>query len=179
MNLDLSLKQANIDDAEEINSLINLAYRGNDGWTKETDIVEGERSNIEDVNYLIKNQNTYLLTAKTDGDLVACICIEEKENKAYIGSFAVSPDQQNIGVGKKILELAEKYASKKLGVTEFVMVVISQRKELIEFYERRGYKRTGKIDNYPVYLNVGVPSVKGLTIEYLAKNTYKLARGQP
>jgi ribosomal protein S18 acetylase RimI-like enzyme len=170
MNFSLNLTQANIDDAEEINSLLNLAYRGNDGWTKETDIVEGERSNIEDVNYLIKNQNSHLLTVKIDDNLVACICIEEKESKAYIGSFAVSPHQQNIGIGKLVLELAEKYASKKLSVTEFVMAVISQRKELIEFYERRGYTRTGEVGEYPVHLNVGVPSVKGLTIEYLAKN---------
>ena len=76
-----------------------------------------------------------------------------------------------MGVGKQILELAEKYASKKPDVTEFVMVVISQRKELIAFYERRGYKRTGEVDEYPVYLNIGVPSVKRLTIEYLTKNT--------
>ncbi len=76
-----------------------------------------------------------------------------------------------MGIGKKILELAENYASKELGVTEFVMVVISQRKELIEFYERRGYKRTGEINEYPAHLNVGVPSVKGLTIEYIEKHT--------
>ena len=171
MNFDLNLKQANIDDAEEISSLINLAYRGNDGWTKETDIVEGERSNIGEVNELIKNYSSYFLTAKVDGNLVACICIEEKESKAYIGSFAVSPYEQNKGVGKKVLELAEIYSRKKLGITEFVIVVISQRKELIAFYERRGYRRSGKIDKYPVHLNVGVPSVKGLTIEYLTKNT--------
>ena len=171
MSLGINLKQANIDDAEAINTLINSAYRGTEGWTKETDIVEGKRSDIEDVNYLIKNQNSHLLTAKNHDDLIACICIEEKENKAYIGSFAVSPAQQNRGVGKQVLERAENYAGKKFGITEFVMVVISQRKELVAFYERRGYKRTGKIEKYPVHLNVGVPSVKGLTIEYLTKNT--------
>jgi ribosomal protein S18 acetylase RimI-like enzyme len=174
MKSGLNLKQANLDDAAEINTLIKLAYRGNDGWTKETDIVEGNRSNIEDVKYLIRNQKSHMLTAKNHGILVACICVEEKDNKAYIGSFAVSPSQQNMGIGKKTLELAEKYASKELGVTEFVMVVISQRKELIEFYERRGYKRTGEINEYPVHLNVGVPSVKGLTIECIEKTHNEL-----
>jgi len=171
MNSIINFKQANINDAEEIDMLINLAYRGKEGWTKETDIVEGKRSNIKDVHYLIKNQNSHMLIARNHGDLIACICIEEKENKAYIGSFAVSPAQQNIGIGKQVLELAENYASNNLGITEFVMVVISQRKELIEFYERRGYIRTGEIEEYPVHLNVGMPSVKGLTIEYLTKNT--------
>ncbi len=108
MKSGLNLKQANIDDAEEINTLINLAYRGNDGWTKETDIVEGNRSNIEDVKYLIRNQKSHMLTAKNHGILVACICVEEKDNKAYIGSFAVYASQQNVGIGKNTLELAEK-----------------------------------------------------------------------
>ncbi len=176
MNLSLDLKQANINDAEEINTLINSAYRGTKGWTKETDIVEGKRSHIQDVNDLIKNKNSHLLIAKNRNNLIACICIEKKENKAYIGSFAVSPAQQNMGIGKYVLKLAENYAFKKLGIREFVIVVISQRKELIEFYERRGYKRTGKIEEYPVHLNVGVPSEKGLTIEYLTKTHNKTLR---
>jgi hypothetical protein len=51
------------------------------------------------------------------------------------------------------------------------MVVISQREELISFYERRGYRRTGEIAEYPLHLNVGVPRAEGLTIEYLEKIT--------
>ncbi len=70
MKSGINLKQANIDDAEEINVLINLAYCGNGGWTKETDIVEGNRSNIEDVKYLIGNQKSHMLTAKNQGMLV-------------------------------------------------------------------------------------------------------------
>jgi ribosomal protein S18 acetylase RimI-like enzyme len=50
------------------------------------------------------------------------------------------------------------------------MVVVSQRKELISYYERRGYTRIGKIKEYPININVGTPKVANLTIEYLEKN---------
>ena len=63
-----------------------------------------------------------------------------------------------------------KFAKNILKVTKFIMVVVSQREELIAFYERRGYKKTGEILEYPVHLNVGIPAVAGLTIEYLEKN---------
>ncbi len=42
--------------------------------------------------------------------------------------------------------------------------------ELISFYERRGYKRSGMHKDYPVYLNVGTAKIPSLTIEQLSKN---------
>jgi len=68
------------------------------------------------------------------------------------------------------LHQAESYASTKLNAKKYIMVVVSQRTELIAYYERRGYIRTGDIQKYPNHLNVGVPLVDGLTIEYLEKN---------
>ncbi|MCV6637316.1 GNAT family N-acetyltransferase [Candidatus Albibeggiatoa sp. nov. NOAA] len=166
----LTLKPATLDDAEYVNRLINQAYRGQEGWTRETDIVDGKRSSIEDVRDLIKNPDSHILVAKLNEVLTACICVEEKEKQAYIGTFAVNPTFQNQGIGKIVLSLAEDYAVDKLGSQQLLMVVISQREELISFYERRGYQRTGKISEYPVHLNVGVPIIEGLTIEYLEKN---------
>ncbi|MET0088182.1 MAG: GNAT family N-acetyltransferase [Sedimenticola sp.] len=171
MQAELTLEPADIDDAESINALLNKAYRGKEGWTRETEIVSGERSSVEDVTKLIHNPDAHLLVATIDGNLAACICVEEKESKAYIGTYAVSPVFQNQGLGKAVLSLAEKYAINELGSKILVMVVISQRNELISFYERRGYRRTGEISEYPVHLNVGVPTVEGLTIECLEKIT--------
>ena len=166
---ELTLKPANIDDAEYLNLLINQAYRGQEGWTRETDIVDGKRSSLEDVKSLIQNPYSHMLVAKINDVLAACICVEEKQNRTYIGTFAVNPAFQNQGIGKIVLSLAESYAVNKLGSKQLMMVVISQREELISFYERRGYKRTGEISAYPVHLNVGIPIVEDLTIEYLEK----------
>jgi len=166
---EITLIPACIDDTTIINSLINQAYRGQEGWTRETEIVEGDRSSVEDVNELIKNPEAHFFVVIINGSIAACICVEEKESQAYIGTFSVSPAFQNQGIGKQILHLAEKYAVNQLGSKKIVMVVISQREELISFYERCGYRKTGEISEYPLHLNLGVPMAEGLTIECLEK----------
>lgn len=166
-----TLELASENDAEKLNLLINEAYRGQVGWTRETEIVEGARSSTEAITNLIHNPNSHVLTAKINGEIAACICVEAKKEQALIGTFAVSPKYQNQGIGKQVLRLAENYAVNQLDSKKLMMVVISQREELISFYERRGYKRTGEISEYPVHLNVGIPITEGLTIEYLEKTT--------
>ncbi len=170
MKFELVLEDARNYQIEEIRNLVNLAYRGEEGWTKETDLVGGDRSSINQVKEYMLDPNAHLLVAVENGEIVSCICIEEKESSAYIGLFAVHPKLQGTGIGSKILSQAERYASMKLNATKYVMVVVSQRKELIEYYERRGYNRTGTIQEYPIHLNVGIPLDSGLTIEYLEKN---------
>lgn len=171
MEFEINFELASVDYVENISSLINQAYRGHDGWTRETEIVNGERTSVEYIMELLQNPEAHLFVAEIDGNLAACICVEEKEGLAYIGTFAVSPSFQNQGVGKQVLSMAEKYAINQLGSKKLVMVVISQREELISFYERRGYRKTGEISEYPMHLNVGIPAVEGLTIECLEKNT--------
>lgn len=166
----LVLEEANYEQIDEIFNLINMAYRGESGWTKETDIVSGNRADLEEVKEYISNQKSHLLVASENGNVKACICVEESEDCVYIGFFAVHPNYQGMGVGKDILFQAERFASEQLGVRKYVMVVVSQREELISFYERRGYVRTGNIEKYPAHLNVGVPLNSDLTIEYLEKN---------
>ena len=165
----IKLVPARLDDAESIMKLINLSYRGLDGWTKETQIISGDRISLEDTKVLIEKPGSQMFTVSFDSNMIACINIEAKNDKAYIGAFAVTPSYQKMGIGKQVLSLAEEYATKHLKAKELILVVISQRIELIAYYERRGYKRTGEISEYPVHLNVGIPNVDGLTIEYLSK----------
>lgn len=165
----IDLVPAKIDKAKSIKELINLSYRGKEGWTRETEIVAGARVSYEDIKSLIQRNDSKMLIASISGEVIACICIEKKENKVYIGSFAVAPSYQNMGIGKLVLSQAEDIAVNQMKAKEIVMTVISQRRELIEYYERRGYRRTGQTEKYPVHLNVGTPIVEGLTIEYLVK----------
>jgi ribosomal protein S18 acetylase RimI-like enzyme len=168
---ELQLELARNDHAEVICNLVNRAYRGEKGWTKETGIIDGNRTNVDEIRLLISNPNALMFITSIGGEVAACICIEIINNSAYISLFSVSPAYQDRGLGKQIINLAENYARNQLCINKLIMVVISQRKELIAFYERRGYKRTGKVKKYPVHLNAGTPRIKGLTLEYLEKNT--------
>ena len=49
------------------------------------------------------------------------------------------------------------------------MVVITSRQELIEFYERRGYQRTGELSEFPANPTLWMPKVSGLKLERLEK----------
>lgn len=167
--MSLTLKNASFKHLAALHDLVNLAYRGSDGWTKETRLISGHRVTKYELETHLANANSHLLIATNKGKVAACICIERKRDCAYFSLFAVHPNIQNTGVGKNILSQAENFARDKLGVKDYVMSVISQREELISYYERRGYSRTGNIEDYPIHLNVGTPLKSGLTIEYLKK----------
>ncbi len=55
----------------------------------------------------------------------------------------VDPTSQNKGIGKKILIAAEEEARKQ-NCRSIDMTVISERKELIDWYKRNGYIEVGE-----------------------------------
>jgi len=166
VKLDIATKT----DAVRVCELLNLAYRGAEGWTTESTLVAGKRCSESDIISDIKTPNNYLLVYKADNIIQACITVQKTDNRAYIGSFAVNPNLQNKGIGKTVLSLAEQFAVNSFQPEKFIMVVLSSRTELIQYYERRGYQRNGNIKEYPVDLNVGVPLTPSLTVEELTKN---------
>ena len=58
--------------------------------------------------------------------------------------LTVSPGLQGKGIGKRLLQAAEDKA-RELGCNKTEMSVISIRRELIDWYKRRGYTDTGVI----------------------------------
>jgi len=62
--------------------------------------------------------------------------------------FSVSPQLQGGGVGKAVMAEAERIA-REWGAEEIRMTVIRQREDLIAFYERRGFVRTGRFEPFP------------------------------
>tara|TARA_R110001592_G_scaffold363387_1_gene686834 strand:+ start:20717 stop:21220 length:504 start_codon:yes stop_codon:yes gene_type:complete len=166
----VKLELAKTADVKEISKLLNLAYRGTGGWTTESALVKGARSSENAVAIDIQTPNTFVLVSRIKNNIKACISVTENENRVYIGSFAVHPELQNLGYGKIVLNLAEQYAIAHFKPVQFIMTVLSSRKELIEYYLRRGYERNGITEEYPIHLNVGVPINPNLTIEELTKN---------
>jgi len=85
--------------------------------------------------------------------------------------LAIDPGYQMQGLGKLMLECAERHALAHFGTTTFNIDVLSTRVELIAFYERRGYTRTGQTMAYPVSAGIGEPIVDGLLVETMTKKT--------
>ena len=165
------LEKARYDQSQDISDLVNLTYRGDFGWTRETHIIRGDRTNRQEIESAMLNPNAYFLVINLPKILASCIYVAKEKEHAYIGFFSVHPSFQGSGLGKYVLEQAETFVLRNMGIHKFVMFVVSQRRELIEFYQRRGYSRTGRIEGYPLHMGIGIPRIAGLTIEYLEKIT--------
>src|SRR5215471_8529513 len=137
---------AGIDDIPELTRLVNSAYRGDasrKGWTTEADLLEGElRTDDHSLLQSLKNPNAVILKFVSSDLITGCVFLEKQGNALYLGMLSVSPTVQAQGIGKKLLSAAEEYAARR-GCQSIVMTVISLRHELIDWYERHGYKRTG------------------------------------
>lgn len=160
-------------DVDVLVGLIESAYRGDAsraGWTTEADILEGQRTDPEGVLQVIKSPDSRLLTVEQDGRIVACCQLEHRGPHAYFGMFAVSPTLQGAGLGKVVIAQAERLAQETWGVTEMHMTVISVRDDLIAWYERRGYRRTGEMTPFPYGdERFGIPQRDDLQFELLVK----------
>ena len=84
--------------------------------------------------------------------------------------FAVQPELQGSGTGKQMMSVAERIARDEYQCTRMKMTVISVRNDLIAWYERRGYHRTGVFKPFPYGdERFGIPKRDDLRFELLVK----------
>ncbi|MBQ1092552.1 GNAT family N-acetyltransferase [Streptomyces sp. B93] len=172
----LSFRDATVEDVDTLVTLIESAYRGDSsraGWTTEADILHGQRTDPEGVLEVVRSSASRLLTVERDGAVVACCQLERRGEHAYFGMFAVSPTLQGGGVGKAVMAEAERLVREEWGAKEMHMTVISVREDLIAWYERRGYRRTGRTTPFPYGdERFGVPQRDDLEFELLIKELH-------
>ena len=131
----------------------------NKGWTSEADLFIGnKRTDETTVENLIKRPGSvFLKYLNEEGVLEGCVLLHKKDNRIYLGMFSVSPLAQGKGIGKKLLAAADDYA-REHNCTSIYMTVITVREELIAWYERNGYQKTGKVLPFPVDERFGIPT---------------------
>jgi GNAT superfamily N-acetyltransferase len=169
----VTFRVAGLCDVDALVALVESAYRGDSsrtGWTTEADILGGQRTDPEGVREVIEKAGSRMVAVERDGGLVACCQLEHRGAHAYFGMFAVRPAEQGAGLGKVVLAEAERFAREEWGVTEMHMTVISVREDLIAWYERRGYARTGRMSPCPYGdERFGLPTRDDLRFELLTK----------
>lgn len=153
MKPDIAFRIAAKQDAQTIADLVNSAYRGESsrgGWTTEADFLAGQRTDLPMVEAIIASPAQRFVLGERDGVLLGCVCLEQVHPQVcHFGMFAVRPERQAQGIGKRFVAEAERVARERLGCSTMNMLVITLRAELIAWYERRGYRRTAEYDAFP------------------------------
>lgn len=182
----LKFRDAGIDDIPALVALVTSAYRGDvsrQGWTTEADFLDGNRIDPDVLRHDIGRPRSRVLiaqpssaTAHGEGaepgsDMLACAHISEEDGAGYFGMFSVQPGLQGGGVGKALLGESERVVRDEWRLPSMRMTVIDIREELIAFYERRGYRRTGIYKPFPYGdARYGTPRRDDLRFEVLEKH---------
>ncbi|MCA0298850.1 MAG: GNAT family N-acetyltransferase [Proteobacteria bacterium] len=169
----LSFRPAAHADIPALVALVTSAYRGDvsrQGWTTEADLLDGQRIDPDVLARDIGRARSRILVAERAGEMLACAHVAEEDGAGYFGMFSVRPDLQGGGVGKAMLAEAERIAREEWQLPTMRMTVIDIRDELIAFYERRGYARTGIKKPFPYGdERYGIPKRANLRFEILEK----------
>lgn len=140
-------------DLHLLHALIESAYRGDAaraGWSHEADLLGGQRIDLATLEATLADPAQHILVARDGDTLGGCVTLTDKSvGLAYLGLLTVDPQRQAAGLGRDLLAAAERYAAAQLGATRIEMTVITQRAELIAWYERRGYALTGERRPFP------------------------------
>lgn len=169
----LTFRTASPADVGAVVALVESAYRGDAsraGWTTEADLLDGRRTGPEDVLAQLSRPQSRMLLAERDGELLACAHVAVEDGAGYFGMFSVKPGLQGAGIGGQVLAEAERQARDDFGMGHMRMTVIDLREELIAWYERRGYRRTGIKKPFPYGdERFGLPRRDDLRFEVLEK----------
>ncbi len=169
----LRLRSATHQDVDAVVALVESAYRGDAsraGWTTEADLLGGRRTDATDVRACLERAQSRVVVAEDGGRLVACahVCVED--GAGYFGMFAVTPGGQGGGLGSAVLAEAERVVRDEWRLPTMRMTVIDVRDELIAYYQRRGYVRTGIRKPFPYGdARFGEPKRPDLRFEVLEK----------
>jgi GNAT superfamily N-acetyltransferase len=140
-------------DVPALRALVEKAYRGESakrGWTHEADLLDDERTSDAELAGTIASERSRVLLAQIEGTLAGTVTITDLgEARAYLGMLCVDPELQAEGLGRALIADAEDMAVEVFAATVMEMTVIDARPELIAYYERRGYVRTGETRPFP------------------------------
>lgn len=162
----LQFRIATSNDAPKLQRLLEAAFRAEDSrkdWTADMALNERFRMDLSEVMQMIAKFDSTILIATTttttdngdgdneDGDaFVACCGLQKRgPNLARFGPFAVDTQQQQRGIGRRVLAYAEDYCRRTLDVQRLEMNVLSTRPQLIAWYMRCGYRKTGAWEPFP------------------------------
>ncbi|HTU52313.1 MAG TPA: GNAT family N-acetyltransferase [Acidobacteriaceae bacterium] len=147
MSTDTTLREAGPADADRIAALVNRAFLA-ESWFKSVD-----RTNTAQVQGLL-SKGVFLLL-EDGARLLACVYLEPRGDRVYLGMLSVEQDVQGRGIGRRMMHEAEEY-SRRAGHVAIDLRIVHLREELPPYYRKFGYVETGT-EPAPDFPGVKVP----------------------
>ncbi len=136
-------------DVEALIGVINPAFR------KAESFVIGDRDRVDEETVRSLLRRGEFLIVFDGGDAVACVYVEKRGERAYLGLLAVDPTRQRAGLGSMLMDAAEKHCA-GAGCRMIDIRMVSVRRELPTFYQHRGYVETGT-EPFPAEISTKIP----------------------
>jgi GNAT superfamily N-acetyltransferase len=92
-------------------------------------------------------RGTFLVSEEHD-TIVACVYVELRGQRSYVGLLSVAPTQRGLGLGRAMMQAAEAFARKEGCAWMDLRVVNPRKATLVPLYEHLGYVVSGT-EPYP------------------------------
>lgn len=132
---DVLIRAATPADVDAIVDSVNAAYQ------VERFFVEGNRTSVDDVRAEM-SRGTFLVATDDGGAVVGSVFVEVHGGRGAFGMLAVAPSAQRAGLGRLLIDAAERHAM-SLGASVMHIHVVNLRTDLLPRYARLGYLATG------------------------------------
>ena len=131
----ITLRTAGTADVLPIAALLNAAF------AMERAFVDRDRTSAAEIAQYLAS-GTFLVVDGDGGTLAACMYLEQREDRLYLGMLAVSPLHQGRGLGRQMMAAAERQAV-SLGCGAIDIRIVDRRTELPPFYRSLGFVDNG------------------------------------
>lgn len=135
MDYSFIIRRAELKDAPDVYAILQKAFREYCDAAGLTE-VEALKETISDIEREIQEKVVYI--AVIDQIIVGTVRVDFTGDKAYISRFAVNSSNRNIGIGKSMMNLVDKYLTSKK-VKEVSLHTASRYCALVRFYYGRGF----------------------------------------
>lgn len=141
-----SVRRALPSDAAALADLVNRAYE------VEGFFVDGQRTNADEIARLVRTGTFLVLEQSGDRpSLGAAVYVEPRPEGGYFGMLSVAPELQGMGLGTRLVRIAEAMCE-AMGAPTVRLRIVNLREELGRWYRSLGYEAVGTApyDHRPV-----------------------------
>lgn len=130
-----TVRRATEDDSDAVHAILQTGFAE---YARHAGLrsVEALLETVADIRSEIAAKAVYV--AEIDGTIVGTVRLDIHGQEAYLSRFAVSGESRNLGIGKSLMNVVDKYMV-SCGVTRVVLHTASKHSALVRFYYSRGF----------------------------------------